>query len=356
MFRYLLLGSMFYNQFAFTADINDIKIGGDFRFRNEQIKDDEFSLKNERNRQRIRARLQFDFPVNPETDVVLRFATGSTDPVDNTSSNQDLTDYGAKKGFNLDLAYANFRPDENSRVWIGKSPLPYHRVGLSDIVFDTDLTSDGFSYKNQKDNYFWNAGYWLLNERHTATVNKTDVMLLGLDAGFKHHLGSDWNLTLGVGYLDFLNLKNSTPTVVAGNSLVSGNYQYKFVLSRIFFELSSPVKYGIFSFFAEFVQNSGSKQKNQAHNVGLRWGQLNDPKDWQFDLDHREVQKDAVLGVLTDSNSGSGGADVRGYRLSLTYVARKNINLKLSHMISEKRISFEPIDYDRTKLDVAFSF
>lgn len=356
MLKFNLICLLFLSQSVQSAVFNDVKIGGDFRLRNEQIKDDEVSLRNERNRQRIRARLQFDFPVNPETEVILRLATGTTDPDDSTSTNQDLTDYGAKKNFNLDLAYANWKDSENSQIWIGKSPVPYHRVGLSDIVFDTDLTSEGLSYKSKNEKFFWNAGYWLLNERHTAAINKTDVMLIGLDAGLKKNLCSQWDLTLGAGYLDFSNLKNSTPAVVAGNSLLGGNYQYNFVLTRIFLELATAVSHSPLSLFAEFVQNSGAKKKHQAHIVGLRWGELKIPKDWQLSLDHREVQKDAVLGVLTESNSGSGGTDIRGYRISFTYVARLNFDFKLSHMISEKAISSDDINYDRTQFDLNFNF
>lgn len=356
MLKTLFFGLVLSSQIVFSAEMNNVKIGGDFRFRNEQIKDEEISSNNERNRQRIRARLQFDFPVNSETDVVLRLATGTTDPDDSTSTNQDLTDYGAKKSFNLDMAYANWKPTETSQVWIGKSPVPYHRVGLSDIIFDTDLTSDGLSYKSSSGKYFWNAGYWLLDERHTASINKTDVMLLGLDAGLKQNFGSEWQLTLGAGYLDFSQLKNSTPAVVAGNSLVGGNYQYNFVLTRFFLELMTSVKDVPFSFFTELTENSGPKKLNRAHIVGFRWGELKVPKDWQISLDHREVQKDSVLGVLTESNSGSGGTDIRSYRMSFTVVASLNVDFKLSHMISEKAISVDAIDYNRTQFDLNFNF
>ena len=86
-------------------------IKGDFRFRTENIKEQQAAplSESERSRQRIRFRIGATTQVNSKTEVGFKFATGTTSAAESTTTNQDLTDYESHKSIVLDLAYFNHK-------------------------------------------------------------------------------------------------------------------------------------------------------------------------------------------------------------------------------------------------------
>ena len=79
-----------------------------------------------RERDRIRARLNANFRVNDTITGVLGISTGSTDP---RSGNQTLTDQNARKDFDLDLAYVTWAPNAQWKLTAGKQRYPWQRTG-----------------------------------------------------------------------------------------------------------------------------------------------------------------------------------------------------------------------------------
>ena len=106
--------------------IENVKLGGDFRLRYENIDDDD--MNDDRNRGRIRARLKLDAEVNDEIDLHFRFATGSDDPV---STNQTFDDAFSSKSIWLDHAYFDYQPEwlEGLSLLGGKMKNPYFTPG-----------------------------------------------------------------------------------------------------------------------------------------------------------------------------------------------------------------------------------
>src|SRR5690606_26026733 len=67
----------------------EVKLGGDFRYRHEYLKNEG---EDERHRHRIRGRIKMSTKVNDQTDVILRLATGGIGTSSATSTNQTLDD------------------------------------------------------------------------------------------------------------------------------------------------------------------------------------------------------------------------------------------------------------------------
>ena len=142
----------------------NIKISGDLRYRYEII-DEEGS--NNRNRNRIRARLGITGKVTDDVEVGLRLATSeafSSDKGDPVSTNQTLDDAFSKKSIWLDLAYFKWSPkDSGLNIFGGKMENPFYRSGGNQLIWDSDLTPEGIAVQYTKslgksDELFANGG------------------------------------------------------------------------------------------------------------------------------------------------------------------------------------------------------
>lgn len=342
-----------------------LSLRGDFRFRTENIKEEQVAPteNSDRTRQRIRARIKMDFKVNDTTDVFVRLATGNSTPAGSTTYNQDLTDYSSKKGIYLDLAYAQIKLSDQSLFEMGKMLNPLFTAGSQDLVFDSDLTPEGLAYKFKSSNadvplFFEAVSFWL-NERFSATgaTDNTDVGMIGAQIGYVKNF-DDKVLTLALSHHNFSNIKNSSAASAKGNSTLGGNYLYDYKLTLADIEFKFNGESGPWTLFAQQARNSDPVDYNFAGLVGLRFGEAKEPGQWSLAVDHREVEKDAVVGIMNDSNSGGGGTNLRSNRVTYNYVLQENANLTLTLISSQKEISsttFSP-DYQRIMLDFNYRF
>lgn len=81
--------------------VENVKLFGDLRYRNEYV--DDQSKADTRDRDRIRARFDIKGKVNDEVDLTIGLASGSSESA--TGTNQTLTDGFSSKAIWLDLAY-----------------------------------------------------------------------------------------------------------------------------------------------------------------------------------------------------------------------------------------------------------
>ena len=121
--------------------VRNLKLGGDLRYRHEHRDDN--SVLSERDRHRIRARFNVSGQVNEEMNVTFGLASGVNESA--TSTNEDLGDSFSSKDVWLDLAYFDYAPNaiEGLNVFGGKFKDPFHFVGNSDLLFDTDVRPEG---------------------------------------------------------------------------------------------------------------------------------------------------------------------------------------------------------------------
>src|SRR6187402_2511008 len=152
-----------------TADVvaqekSRLSFAGDLRYRYEGF-DVQYVDRN-RERDRIRARLNANFRVNDTITGQIGISTGSTDP---RSGNQTLTDQNARKDFDLDVAYLTWAPNAQWKLTAGKQRYPWQRTGA--FFYDNDVNPEGVAINFATGNFFASTYYDWLAERALAFGN-----------------------------------------------------------------------------------------------------------------------------------------------------------------------------------------
>ncbi|MEH6583018.1 MAG: putative porin [Halioglobus sp.] len=331
-----------------------IKVKGDFRYRYESI-DVEDADTRERNRIRARAQLVAKLPNN--VDVGIGVASGGDDPV---SSNQTLGGGGSSKDLKLDLAYAKWNATDDLYVQAGKYKNPLYRPQKSALLWDGDWRPEGVSAGWAGEHLF---GTFFGNWIESDTKKDNDAFAWGLQGGVKFALGPA-SLTTSVGYFDFPTAGNEPyfDDDFFGNSSVDGVYLYNYEM----LEVGADVGMNLFDIplnvFANYVQNQDADEYDTGWQAGANIGSASRKGGWQVGYRYQDLEADAVLGLLSDSDFAGGGTDGKGHVLSGAYGINKQWKVGftwfLDNEAGEKNLAEEggALNYDRIMLDTAFKF
>jgi Putative porin len=332
-----------------------IKWKGDFRYRYENI-DVEDRDTRERNRVRARAALVASLPSN--TTVGLGVASGGSDPV---SSNQTLGSGNDTKDLRLDLAYFTWKATDHIALTAGKYSNPLYKPQKSALLWDGDWRPEGVSATWGGDNLFVNfIGNWLESD----TRRDNDEFAWGVQGGTTLALGEAVSLTASLGYYDFPT-KGNEPYFdddFFGNSSVDGVYEYNYEMVEVGADLMLNL-FGLpFDLFAHYVQNQDADDYDTGYLAGAKIGKAKDKGSWQLAYQYQDLEADAVLGLLSDSDFAGGGTDGKGHRLSGAYALNKQWKVGftwfLNNEAGEKNLAEEggALDYDRFMLDTVFKY
>ncbi len=325
--------------------VNSMKFFGDLRYRHEQINNDAASEQRDRNR--IRARIGLKAKINDEFDAIFRLASGSSDTP--TSTNQSLGDEGrdsfSSKDIWLDWAYFDWHPDSTPglNVYGGKMKQPFYKVGKNELMWDGDVSPEGivakyaFNLAADTTATITGGGMWLRERSGDA-----DTSLWGIQAYAKHNLGNGKHLLGGASYYDLGNIEDRSD--LSGVSLNgntdngSGGYRYDFNMVEGFVEYGFPIMDMPSAVFASYMENTAAPSKqNEAYFIGARLNKVSSkPGSWQFGYNYREVDPDAVFGGLTDSDVFLGGTGGRGHELGFKYQLHKDVQGALTYFITER--------------------
>jgi hypothetical protein len=126
---------------AKSSSLTDrIKFKGDLRYRHELIDEEG---KDQRNRQRIRARIGLDARLTRNVSLGFQLASGSDDPI---STNQTLDEGFSTKDIRLDMAYFDLHTGDGSfKLLGGKIGTPFTIVGKNQLIWDSDLRPEGLA-------------------------------------------------------------------------------------------------------------------------------------------------------------------------------------------------------------------
>jgi len=343
-----------------------IKVKGDFRYRHEMIDQEG---KDNRSRQRIRARIGLTGKVSDYTTVGVQLATGSSDPV---STNQTLGNGFSTKSIGLDLAYFKAtHPDlPGFTLTGGKMKNPIHKAGGFELIWDGDLNPEGgaLGWSRDVDNVTLNllgGGFWI-TERSSG-----DDSWLGAGQGMATFNFNEKKsaVTVGGGYYNFVNAKGFMPFYDAGDAFgntvmnqVSGNdttevYANDYELFEVFGEVSHKFNEIPVSVAGDFVTNTAADSLETAWLVGLKIGKTGQPGTWSLRYNYREVKADAVVGVFTDSDFRGGGTNAKGHELGGNLQLAEHTTLAASYFINKLGLeAANEIDFNRLQLDVQFKF
>ena len=338
-----------------------IKVKGDFRYRYEEIDAED---RDKRDRNRIRARAALIATTSDDTEVGLGIATGGDDPV---STNQTLGGGGSTKDMRLDLAYATWQATDTIYLTAGKFKNPFYRPQKTAFMWDGDYNPEGFAGGWSTGNLFAAfSGTWLESDSKTSNQQFS----WGLQGGAKFALG-EATLTAGLGYYDIpTEGKNSffgDDDDFFGNSfecsdpgdISSCAYKFNYEEVEVFADLSLSLFDRPLSLFAEYVQNQDADDYDVGWVAGAHYGKASGKGTWQLGYQYQDLEKDAILGLTSDSDFAGGGTDGKGHRLSGAYGLNKRWKVGFTWFLDNEAGEGNlesPVSYDRVQIDTAFKY
>lgn len=377
-----------------------LSFSGDIRYRNESF-DVEYVERN-RNRDRVRARLNANYRVNDTVTGVFGIATGGTDP---RSSNQTLTDQNSRKDFELDLAYVQWAPNASWRVTAGKQRYSWQRS--PSLFFDGDVNPEGIAVNYAKGNLFAGVFYDWLAERalsfsNVTTGTNTDSILYGAQIGYRIPVSDAVRLTVAGTYFDFDGVQGYNPLFGGssfGNTTVTGAACSRtlaantaclasdFDIVEGYADLSATVAGRPLRVFLDYARNTAAEvnavageKLDTALSIGFGYGAASaTPRTWEFGVVYQQIEKDSLFGQFLDSDFGDGNTDTDGLVFRGGYTLARNLTVngtlflnQLSNDVPQSVTVFDtntpaPLDtisipgifdrdYKRLQLDLNFRF
>lgn len=339
-----------------------IKWKGDLRYRHEMIDEEG---RDQRDRQRIRARFGLDAKVSDQLNASLQIATG--DPLDPRSTNSTLGDSNQRDQIQLDLAYVDWLAWTDTTVTAGKQKYAWYRPGGS-LFYDGDINPEGVAVK-------WGArtgpfasgwGLWLSEVSAGADAN-----LFGAQVGW----ATDFGLTVALSYHDYGALQGSSLAFAeypAGNTTYNGNtscnlpppatgatrcYLYDYNIVGLGAEYSTQVGALPLSFWGDYIENQDPSDLNTGYNVGVKLGRAGDPGTWEMALLYQDLEADAQWAGFIDSDFAGGSSQGQGFQFKGGWAPARNAMLNLTWMDNTRNYdTSSERDYQRLQLDFNVKF
>ena len=332
-----------------------IRWSGDFRYRYEDIAIEDSS---DRSRNRIRARTELQADISPTMKVGIGLASGSDDPV---STNQTLGGGGSHKPISLDLAYFEWTGLANTKVKGGKFKNDLYRPAdnLNQLLWDSDWRPEGttFAYNNGT-LFVVGLGSWLESDSN----KQQQLFAYGIQGGVNLPVGDAVTLTTGAGYYNINSAGKKAfypDDDFFGNSFdpVTQTYLYSYYELEAFGQMAFSIFDRPTIVFADYVYNLDPKDNNTAYSLGFKYGQAKAKGTWEFGYSYRKIEQNGVFGLVTDSDFGNGGSDVKGSVFSGAYAFHDNWNFTTTYYLTKNGIdTANPSDFNRWQLDLNFKF
>jgi hypothetical protein len=318
-----------------------IKIKGDLRARFEHREKGDQS---DKSRLRGRARVGVYADVNDQVYAGVRIATGSDDSP--TSTNQTLDDFGEKRAIWLDLMYMGYTPDyiEGLDLVLGKIKQPWEQV--SDLMYDSDVNPEGANagYLGDYDAFdlIANLGYYIWQEEVDSNP-ASDITMGAAQLAGRVGMGDNLALIGGVNAFVYHNVAGAaTPLDAGDNPLPEGNttvtvgtdevWVYDYELLEGFAQLDLDNDIAPVKVYGDYIVNTASEvEEDTAWLVGAGTGY----KRLGFDYSYREIDADAIIGVLADSDFSEGGTGGKGHKFKLKYKLLSNWTAGLTYFVTE---------------------
>jgi len=340
-----------------------IRLKGDFRYR---YQNDAVTDRVDRNRQRIRARLALIADATENVEVGLGLGTGGDDPV---SANQTLGGGGSTKDIRLDLAYFKWNAATGTDVYGGKFVRPLKVAGKSGLQWDSDWRPEGIAVSYDEGMYFGNALFtWLESDSRVSASSSPDgdenawFVQGGLQG--KTDLAK-WQA--GIGYSEigakgkqcYFDL--STPgEACAGNQTDAfGLYLYDFEVFNVFGSATFEVSDMPLTVFADWIKNDAADDFDQGFEIGAQLGEAKKRGSWQVKAYYEELEANATLGFLSNSNFGGGGTAGEGYVVAAKYATTDTTTIGFTYFDVDKdpdQIFGPEFDIKTFQLDFGFKY
>ncbi|MCA9408524.1 MAG: putative porin, partial [Candidatus Omnitrophica bacterium] len=334
------------DSYALPQWVQNMKLKGDLRIRHqyERRKNDT----EPRNRGRVRYRLQVQSQVTDQVKVVAGLASGSSDP---RSTNQTFQNTFDTPDIRLDLAYAEYTPNSNVSIAVGKHERKPYLWAPTDMLWDGDINPEGGSAHIQKELFgdmigFLNTGVWILDDNDQ--VDEPDPFLVFVQGGLETKK-ENVDAKVAVTSYTFQGIEDRTLDNSAGtNSLEGGasNLAFDFDSVGISAEVGLHNLLGglplsideRIAVFGDFIHNmDGADQKN-GWASGVKFGnaKIKEKGQWQGKYTYVWLGKDAFPDTFPDSDRYGGATDVKSHEFALEYALLKNIIFGVDYYYSNR--------------------
>ncbi len=289
---------------------------GDIRVRHEANEEEDSAGKDNYDHLRLRARLGVKAQFNEKLNSEFRLATGDG----GTSTNQTFS--GTRNyDFKLDRAFLKYALNEKSFIRVGRTDNPLVLVGENNMLFDSDLNLDGasVSYAHQSDlvSYQLILAHTILRE-YSNSAGTVDSKLNSAEIAIRYD-GQVQSMMFTIAEHMFQNIKGTTAIVgFSGNSNTGALYDYNYDVTAIGLEYGYKASIP-FSLFVEAANNNKASENDAALIYGFRLNKVRKQGDWSMSVDSREVDSDATLASLADSDSMLGGTNGRSINTTIAY-------------------------------------
>jgi hypothetical protein len=332
--------------------VDVIKFSGDIRQRHESFFYKQAGQRDS-NRERFRLRWGVTATIQDFT-AGFRIASGAGQQV---STNQNESNLFSGKGLWLDQAYLQWKAREYLKFTVGKMPNPLWRTYASDLVWDEDVTPEGYaeSYDSaigDRLGVFATLGQFPLL---SASQTQADPWMYANQIGGRIKVNEDTKVTIAGTYYGFSNEKvadftgnSATPagalgsnTAVAqqGNARVAGSNRLATSLQLMHFtgEVSTHLLVLPVSFQGDFVHNMSDTQHvgSNGYQTGAIFGKAKDAKTWEFAYFYKYVQYNATYADIADSDFGNGGINRKGHIFWIAYSPRDYLQIKGKYFITQ---------------------
>lgn len=353
-----------------TKGVDRITFGGDLRLRHESFHRETATSEFDRHRQRFRLRIGTTLKIDNFL-VGFQLASGTGEQ---TSTNQSFDNLFSQKQVWIQQAYLQWKAAQWLSITGGKMPNPFFRSYSSDIVWDDDVTPEGFSESltfplSDMISLFVNAGQFVLDE---DGADNNDQWLFGEQVGANIGLGKDTKVVLAGAFYNFKNATEGSfgqPAVQDGNTRVPAtapaiptvlvnNYRVLNITAQL------ALKVGDFpiALQGDYVKNLAdtSTDKDKGYQAGLIVGKASDPQSWEAAYFYKLVETDATVADIADSDFGdNGGTNRKGHIVWVAYNPTKALQLKAKYFITETEDETLPPgekDVDRLQVDLSIKF
>lgn len=322
--RKAILTSVILSTMFSVAQAADLKLNGEFGYRNDDL---ELGT-TDSNRDRMRLQLNFSSSVNDQAKVVFGIRTGSL-----KSGWNDMGEGNALKNVGLNLAYVEYAAAPFAKVTLGKMNRPWTSDAL---FFDNDIKPEGLAVALKNDSGL-TASVFKLKLTEGATAKDSD--LVGLQVGMNKNFAG-------------LNIAASAASlqqeVVVGLAKVKHD-QLVLNASAAKEVAGIPVK-----LFVEQVTNDEAKTHDKATAYGVTFGNVKKAGDWEVSVLKQDAEANALSAIWTDSDFGGEALLHDGTAIRAAYGLADGVRVRAS--LYDVEVGARPVDYKRAMLDLVFAF
>ncbi len=322
-----------------------INLKGDVRLRYQGQDNDPTGTG--RGRGRVRYRLGITAKPTDGWEVGAGLASGSSDL---RSTNQSFDSTFSSKGINLDYAYAQYQINEHFKAIGGKFKSPSYLYLASDLMWDGDITPEGFSmnfsYPSELGTTFANSGIWVLEENSSS---HDDPHMIYGQLGQRFGNDSLFGTLAGTFY-------TFSDNPVLGSFVTAGtnsdpNFSEIFVLAG---ELGVKDVFGNgvrTSLFAEWVTNNDTiTSEDDGYLIGVKASQ----GPWSLAYNYAHLEQNAWPDILPDSDRFGGLTGIKGHEIAFTYAVMRNVAVGVDYYMIENYLLNQDQDLIQLDLNVKF--